>query len=179
MKRFLALAALAIVLSTTAARAMTVDFAFSFTNIFGPAGSGVVTGVVRGLQDNATSAATSVEILTNTEGFGLGEHIGIPPENTWTVESGKIVDFRFVSLGESNSSPAVTNASLAFDVFDTLFLAGLTPNSAFARLGFTSGLTFTALPPSPTTVPLPAPALLLAAAAGSLGLLRRRRAAAA
>jgi hypothetical protein len=173
MKRFIALAALAIALSTTAARAATLDFAFSFVN-FGD----TVTGVVRGLKDNATASATSVEILTNSAGFGIGEYVGNPFVNSWTVQSGGITAFSFTSFGANNSAPAVMAATLALlSVDNSNGLAGLSANPNLALVSDPSELSFVRQAPAP--VPLPAPALLLAAAAASLVLLRRRRVAAA
>ncbi|MFN3286837.1 MAG: hypothetical protein ACK40H_00125, partial [Sphingomonadaceae bacterium] len=65
--RTLALAALASVWSLSAQAAL-IDFTFTFSNrALGL--TGTITGIVRGLTDNATSAASSVEIFSNTDGF--------------------------------------------------------------------------------------------------------------
>jgi hypothetical protein len=66
-------------LAPVSASALTFDF--SFTN---------VTGVISGLADNATSAATSVQVTSNTAGFGIGEYVGNPRNNSFTVSAGVI-----------------------------------------------------------------------------------------
>ena len=108
------LALLAALLACTplVARAALLDFSFAFTNQQTQFLGGYVTGTVRGLTDDASSAASSVEILTNTSGFGLGKYIGVPVFNTWTVTGGVITAFSFAALGSSNTPPAVTCCSL-------------------------------------------------------------------
>jgi hypothetical protein len=64
VKSALACASLAVVLAAGAASpASALDFMFSFTNDVGNV-SGTVTGEVFGLADNATSSATTVDVLT-------------------------------------------------------------------------------------------------------------------
>jgi hypothetical protein len=175
--RLLRLAALAAMLLTAAplgARAALLDFTFTFTNQqFGFVG-GTVTGVVRGLTDNATSAASSLEILSNSSGFGLGEYAGAPAVNTWTLAAGAITGFSFLSLGVENTAPDVTCCTLSmgsFGGFLSNFSAGgggdvTTPTITFTRID------------APVEVPEPATALLLGPALLLGGLaLRRRRAA--
>jgi hypothetical protein len=91
--------------------AIAIDFNFSFKNALNDAGT--VTGVIRGLEEGS-GAATSVEVLTNTGGYGLGEYVGNPTNNFWTVLGGNLVAFNFTSFGSRNTPPAVTNASLYF-----------------------------------------------------------------
>jgi hypothetical protein len=85
--------------------ASALSFDFSFTN---------VTGVISGLADNATSAATSVQVTSNTAGFGIGEYVGNPIFNSFTVSAGVITAASFASFGIANASPAVTCCSLGF-----------------------------------------------------------------
>ncbi|MEP1576619.1 VPLPA-CTERM sorting domain-containing protein [Roseibium album] len=91
--------AISVLTSSHVAQAVTFDFNFSFSN---PEsfGGGHITGIVRGLTEG-TSNATSVEILGNTENFGLGGYIGPPETNTfinlWKVESGAVTHVDFVS----------------------------------------------------------------------------------
>jgi hypothetical protein len=61
-----------VLLAGSAAHAATLSFNFVFTNASN--GGGTVTGVVEGLIDNNTTSATSVRVLSNTLGFGLGEY---------------------------------------------------------------------------------------------------------
>ena len=89
--KLIALASFATVVATCLApvSAGALTFNFSFTNSIYPE---TVTGVISGLVDNATSAATSVQVTSNTLGFGLGEYVGSPVTNHFTV-SGAIAKF--------------------------------------------------------------------------------------
>ena len=109
-----------------AGSAAAVDFKFQFENELN--GGGTVEGLIRGLSDEGTSAATSVEITSNTAGFGLGEYVGNPLINSWTVSGGTLTDFAFSSSGSRNTSPAVTD--------NTLFLN----SSLLAGASFRAGL---------------------------------------
>ncbi|MGF1520467.1 MAG: PTPA-CTERM sorting domain-containing protein [Nodosilinea sp.] len=132
--------------------AMALSFGFSFTNT--AYNSENVTGIVRGLTEG-TSSATSVEILSNTGGFGLGEYVGNPPpgaefyRNTWSVRNGMVNAVDFLSFGGDDFTP-VANSSLALGPFFPpeggglpFAAAGLSP----FEFGLTSrpdaGLTFT------------------------------------
>ena len=90
--------------------AAAVDFKFQFENDLN--GGGTVEGVIRGLSDEGISAATSVEITSNTSGFGLGEYVGDPLINSWTVSGGILTGFAFSSSGSRNTSPDVTDSTL-------------------------------------------------------------------
>lgn len=96
--------------SMTPANADLIDFDFSFTNSANDGGT--VTGIVRGLMDDATSSAASVEVLSNSTGFGIGEYVGSPSDNIWVVAAGMLVEFDFLAFGSSNSSPDVFDSSL-------------------------------------------------------------------
>ena len=52
-------------------QAATLDFSFSFANA--AYDGGIITGYFRGLTDNATGSATSVEVVSNSSGFGVGD----------------------------------------------------------------------------------------------------------
>jgi hypothetical protein len=179
--RMLAAAAIMAAGVAASAGASTLSFTFSFNNdAFN--GGGTVTGVVSGLQDNATSAATSVMITSNTLGFGLGEYVGNPSSNSWTLAGGVITVFSFLSFGAGNTSPVVTDSSLIL----TNQLAGKgIPAAGLANLPSAVGaniparsvdLTFTQVD-DVAPVPLPAGGLLLIGALGALAALRRRMAA--
>jgi len=108
--------------------ANAIDFEFSFNNELN--GEGAVTGIIRGLEEG-TSSATSVEVFSNTTGLGIGEHIGSPLLNSWTVLNSEIVGFNFLSAGIINSAPAVTDALLFFDSTElsgASFRAGIAPS---------------------------------------------------
>lgn len=167
------LAAFFVWLSASAmTQASTLDFFFSFNNT--GYGGGSVTGIIRGLQDNATSAATSVEVLTHTGGFGTGEYIGAPQYNTFTLSAGILTEFEFLSRGALNTSPAVTCCAL--------FLGGNTQTGIFSA-GL-SDFSFTIIPTDDTGLaitPVPLPAslpLLLIGVAGAAALKRRKKVAA-
>lgn len=161
---------LAFGLSAGATFAAPLDFFFSFTNTAN--GGGDVTGIVRGLTDDTVSqAASSVEILSNTAGFGVGEFIGSPTNNSFTVAGGQITSWLFYSFGGLTTSPAVTCCSLAID---TAF-AGLT-DDPFSFFDAPSRVTYFAwTPASPAPVPLPASLPLLAFGLGGLGYMARRK----
>lgn len=86
-----------------------VDFRFSYFTLDN--GFNVVTGVVRGLSLQGTSSAYSVEITANSEGYGLGEYVGNPFVNSWTLWQGQITQFDFYSAGAFNTAPAVIDAT--------------------------------------------------------------------
>lgn len=159
---------------------MAANFSFSFNNELN--GGGAVTGIIRGL-DEGTGAATSVEVLSNTTGLGIGEYVGSPLLNLWTVSGGEIIEFEFLSAGFLNNSPEVTDALLFLDsgeLSGASFRAGVAPSPGpfVTGSGFVStediGLTFTRLPDEPAHVPEPA-AILGLAAIGGLGLTTKKK----
>ncbi|MBE7384754.1 MAG: PEP-CTERM sorting domain-containing protein [Leptolyngbya sp. SIO1E4] len=163
MKRTLMIAAAGAVGTTLwTMPAMAIDFNFNFDNALN--GGGTVTGVIRGLEEG-TGAATSVEVLSNTTGLGIGEYVGNPLTNSWTVLGGEIVAFDFLSAGVLNTPPAVTDALLFFDSTElsgASFRAGVAPSPGpfVTGSGFVStediGLTFTRFDEEPESVPEPA-----------------------
>jgi hypothetical protein len=94
------------------ATAATLNFNFDFSNLAGF--NGEITGIVRGLNDNATGPASSVEVLSNTAGFGLGEYVGNPAQNTFTVANGRVISATFTASNQSNPSSPTTQNSLIF-----------------------------------------------------------------
>ncbi|MEM7743768.1 MAG: hypothetical protein AAF409_08665 [Pseudomonadota bacterium] len=153
-----------------------IDFNFSFTNS-SVAGGGSVTGIVRGLRDNMSGqAATSVEILTNTAGFGVGEYVGSPNRNSWDVAGGVITQASFRSFGGSNTAPSVTDSSFA--ITESSVLPGIVqvgvrnaPDFSFATSTGQSPQQFF----TPTVIPLPATLPLLLGALWLIGLAARRK----
>jgi hypothetical protein len=97
------LAALPVVLLAGVAQAGTLNFDFSVTNTIGNV-PGTFTGEIFGLTDNATSAASSVVILSIPSGMN---NVVSPPidatlwnqqlENSFTVVNGEVVDGGFVA----------------------------------------------------------------------------------
>ena len=167
--------------------AATLSFSFSFGNERQSAGS-IVTGIVSGLNDNATGAASSVTVTSNTAGFGLGEYVGNPKYNRFTVAGGQITSFEFAVFGEKNAAPDVTCCNLGlssnYNIDPNNFGAGLqngtnviSYNYGRDNNGHVLGLSFTPIPPI-TAVPLPAAGWLLLASLGGFSALRRRKRAA-
>ena len=135
-------------------------FHFSFTNSTN--GGGTVTGTI--ILNATDTAATSLTVDTDTLGFGIGQYVGSPFPNSFTVVSGQITVANFLDFGSDNKSPAITCCSL---VLNSEFGAGLSNDS----LGVNSGggdLTF-------TPVPLPGALPLFATGLVGLGLLGWRR----
>ena len=119
-----------------AGSAAAVDFKFQFENELN--GGGAVEGFIRGLSDEGTSAATSVEITSNAAGFGLGEYVGNPLINTWTVSGGTLTDFAFSSSGSRNTAPAVTDSTLFLNsslLAGASFRAGLSDSPGSIVIG--------------------------------------------
>lgn len=141
-------------------------FTFSFYNWAN--GGGDVTGIVRGLANNSTSAAASVEILSNTAGFGLGEYATTALGNTWNVRNGKLTWFAFQS-----ASAGSTFVMFRSEDNGRLFITdvGLAPSTSYVSTadGETTKIKFS---PELGIVPLPASLPLLA---GALLILRYRR----
>eukprot|EP00439_Symbiodinium_sp_Y106_P069102 s1632_g11.t2 len=92
---------------------------------------GSVEGCVRGLEcDGIPRPATSVEILSNTQGFGTGDYIKGAKPNTWTLdENCEVVAFNFFSIG---ALPSVHKS--------TLFFNSAEDQGASFRAGVASGL---------------------------------------
>ncbi len=91
--------------SPSEARAATLDFFTpSFLDPLAPIHEGLVAGVVRGLTDSSVRAARSVEVTGDAEGFGLGEYAGLPLQNFWRVEDGRMPSVAFVALSTPTSS---------------------------------------------------------------------------
>lgn len=157
--------------------ANALTFQFSFTNNLGndPAQS-LVQGIISGLLDNtANQPALSVQVTSNPAGFGVGEYVGVPLDNFFTVSGGVITSALFHSFGSSNSSPAVTCCSLALELAAEI-KAGLSNRGDLVSVFFTGSnplnLVFTPVVPQ---VPLPAALPLFATGLGALGLFGWRR----
>lgn len=180
MYRNLIAAAFALAFASTPSHALT--FTFSFSNVTGNV-SGTVGGEIFGLTDNATSAATAVDIESGPALLGLSLPISIPMPaafNSFTVASGVITDsffsaiFFLPDLNELNlfmeSSSGLVFAGAHLSVQDIL-------NNTFTTVTDDSSPVFTEV----ATTPLPAALPLFATGIGAMGLFgwRRKRKAAA
>ena len=57
-----------------------MTFQFSFVNENYSTGTATVVGIIRGLdEDSVSAAATSASIISNPDGFGIGEYVTSPP----------------------------------------------------------------------------------------------------
>lgn len=172
MRLLAAMFAVAGILAGAPAWAVTLNVDFSFENLAN--GGGTVTGRVLGLQDDAADqAATGFQILSNTAGFGIGEYIGAPENNLWTVSGGVVTNARFSTFGDRNVAPAVTDASFYLQyVAGQTGLVGLAPTPFRQTVSAAAGetLRFEVAP-----VPVPQAAVLLGSGLVALFALRRRR----
>ena len=98
-------------------------FHFSFTNSTN--GGGTVTGTI--ILNATDTAATSLTVDTNsaTPTFGIGQYVGSPFPNSFTVVSGQITVANFLDFGSDNSSPAITCCSLNLILSGPTVQAGL------------------------------------------------------
>ena len=157
----------ALSMATDPVRAST--FTFSFTNVANGSGTATVTGVA--ILNNTDTAATSLTVTSNTDGFGIGEYVGVPGINTFTVVSGQVVAARFQDFGQLNTPPAVTCCSIDLE-FAGNNASGLENSNMTVHASSRAGLTFT---PVVSAIPLPAALPLFATGLGALGLLGWRR----
>ena len=153
------------------ANAATFQFSFNNDASNDPAQS-LVVGIISGLQDNtANQPALSVQVTSNPAGFGVGEYVGNPGLNIFTVSAGAITSVTFSAFGVDNTAPAVTCCGLGLDLFP-----GQNPSAGLVNQNnlvstATTNLTFTPVP----QVPLPAALPLFAGGLGALGLFGWRR----
>lgn len=148
--------------------AATLDFNFSFTNVNN--GGGTVTGIIRGLENNSIGEAASVEILSNTDGFGVGLYSGAPSARVFGVTN-SVLDFAsFVSQGGVSPDGFVQDSSFRFGVNSI----GLTNSST----GINSSaiiLSNLVVTPVPAAVPILGSMPLLVSGIAVGGILLRRR----
>jgi hypothetical protein len=169
MLRFIVPILSAVFISMAACPVEADTFHFSFANTANIPGGGVVTGTV--ILNATDTAATSVTVDTNsgTGNFGIGQYIGSPTFNSFTVVSGQITVADFLDFGSHNSSPAVTCCTLALALNAPNSQAGLSNASTGAGLSLEAP-TFT-----PVVTPLPGALPLFATGLVGLGLLGWRR----
>jgi hypothetical protein len=141
-------------------------FDFSFTDIL--QNNAKVTGEILGLSNNDTGAASSVRVLSNSEGYGVGEYVGSPGENSFVVLNDSIIFVDFLAMGRLNISPSVLNSSLRMSMDTNLRLAGLTPSADSVSAVVNSSLTQLVF--VKRNVPVPAPSSLILLSLGLAGL---------
>jgi len=153
------------------ANALTFQFSFTNSAINDPAQS-LVQGIISGLQDNtASQPALSVQVTSNPAGFGLGEYIGIPTGNSFTVSAGIITHAGLLVFGIDNSSPQVTCCTLDL----AFYLGGQSDAGLGNHLNSVQQAPANVVFTPVAQTPLPAALPLFATGLGALGLLGWRR----
>src|SRR5215471_14503262 len=113
-------------------------FHFSFVNLAANGGGTVMGTIILNATD---TAATSLTVDSNTAGFGLGQYVGNPTSNAFTVVSGQITSANFFGTGPTS----VACCTLAFDVTPGI-QGGFTNSTAtlpVLPVSDDSGVTFT------------------------------------
>src|SRR5262249_20918472 len=163
-------AVLGVTFWSSSVNALTSHFSFNNAPNFD-----LVEGTISGLlNNNSLSAATSVQVTSNPEGFGIGEYIGSPNTNLFSVSGGMVQFANFESLGFqnlagdlANGTDGVTCCSLRLSVINGPGLSNNPNNAGFGSLN----LVFTPV----SEILLPAALPLFATGLGALGLLAWRR----
>ena len=178
------------------AKAVTLlDFDFSvYGGTYNGGNNPSMTGKVFGLQDNATSSATSISILTLN---GVDVNVQFMPSNVmsgydwFTVANGSVTDLKilaqrygstfgyFPPLGHNTIPGSAYTREILYINVNGLTAAGLDTrtysvgaayNTSTSYYTANSAITFT-----PASVPEPSALSLLAIGLGGLALVRRRK----
>ena len=153
-----------VVAGVSEGRAATLNFGFSFTNAQDN-GGGLISGLILGVEDDATGRAASVRITSNENGFGLGEYVsaGDPAPNIFTAAGGQLTTFNFQSVGIFNQPPAVTCCT--FNLIRSLIgggvRAGLADFPSGVNVPIVDDFSLHPLIGEPPPIPLPAPILMI------------------
>ena len=168
MFRFVVPIVSAVFISLASGPVKADTFHFSFNNLAAN-GGGTVMGTVT---LNATdTAATSLTVDSNTAGFGLGQYVGSPSPNSFTVVSGQITSANFLSKGPTAATCCTFDFITVTVNGVTRLEGGLANNTLSVTTSLDSLVTFTPV----NAVPLPATLPLFATGLGALGLLGWRR----
>ncbi|MDJ0649240.1 MAG: hypothetical protein QNJ60_11095 [Xenococcaceae cyanobacterium MO_188.B19] len=169
--------AVAIVCLSGVEAANALDFTFSFSNVTGSV-PGTVTGTLGGLNDNATGAATSLELTSFPAGLGTleaGNNVlawSFQSANSFTVTNGSITAANFFAT-DGISDGLCLNTSCFAGLSNALTLDTASTNTG-NNDGF-SGVTFAAAGATPVPFEVnPTLGLLLVAGLFSSNRLYRK-----
>ena len=173
MNRFIGAFAIAIGFSIGSAQATLITF--SFSNVNGNV-AGTVTGILSGLADQGTSAATGVSITSAPSGVGFSAFpvniLGLGwtvITNTVTITSGVVTSLEILIAGGTGS----TAPHLLLNVGGSInSLNNINGQFGVLNLNGLNGVTFVV---TPSGVPEPATLALIGLGLSGIALTRRRK----